>query len=156
MLKILGFHIRGINAQKEQQPIQNASISTNITFNDIQSELTKSIKNHSIIAISFTFRVEYNSSDKQKKKSGEPLAFVELSGVVPCATTEDEAKKLINDWKDKKISQEIRIPLYNFILAKCSIKALQIQEEINLPPHFPLPSIKEEILKKEETQKKKS
>jgi len=44
-------------------------------------------------------------------------------------------------WKNKKISDDIRMPLFNMILTKCNLKALQFEEEFALPTHVPMPRL---------------
>ena len=51
-------------------------------------------------------------------------------------------------WKDKEIPEEFRIAIFNIILRKASVRALQLEEELNLPYHMPFPSIKSQEEKK--------
>jgi hypothetical protein len=53
-----------------------------------------------------------------------------------------ESKEVLKQWKDKKLPEEFRLNIFNVILKKVSLKALQFEEELNLPPHIPLPSFK--------------
>ena len=46
------------------------------------------------------------------------------------------------DWKDKKMPDDFRNTLFNLILRKASLKALQLEEEMNLPIHMQLPTLK--------------
>jgi len=45
----------------------------------------------------------------------------------------------------------MRVPLFNFIMNKCNIKALYLEDEMGLPLHIPLPKISTE----QETSEKK-
>ena len=54
----------------------------------------------------------------------------------------DLSKEFIKLWKDKQIPKDRLIPLYNFILKKCSVRALQLEEDLNLQPHIPFPQVK--------------
>jgi len=53
-----------------------------------------------------------------------------------------KSKEVLKKWKDKEIPEDFRLVLFNIILKKSSLRALQLEEEMNLPTHFPLPSIK--------------
>ena len=44
--------------------------------------------------------------------------------------------------KDKKMPENFRMTLFNLILRKSSLKALQLEEEMNLPTHIQLPTLK--------------
>ena len=59
-------------------------------------------------------------------------------------------KKILKQWKKKQVPEEVRTPLLNLIMTKSNIRALQLEEEMNLPYHIPLPS-----LKQSETEEKK-
>ena len=59
------------------------------------------------------------------------------------------AEEVIKQWKTKNIPEDFRVFLYNFILKKSNIKAFQFEEELNLPLHIPLPSVRKEEKKKE-------
>jgi hypothetical protein len=48
---------------------------------------------------------------------------------------------VLKKWKNKKIEDEVRVPLFNLILTKCNLKALQFEEEFGLPTHIPFPRV---------------
>jgi hypothetical protein len=52
-------------------------------------------------------------------------------------------KDFIKQWKQKKLPEEHRILIFNVILKKSNLKAMQLEDELNLPLHIPLPSVKE-------------
>jgi hypothetical protein len=52
-----------------------------------------------------------------------------------------DVKSVLKDWKEKKVSDDFKIKLFNQILNKCNLKALQLEDELNIPPHFRLPTL---------------
>jgi hypothetical protein len=62
--------------------------------------------------------------------------------VVLLLTEKDESKDILKKWKNKKMPEEFRVPLFNIILTKSNLRALQLEEELNLPTHIPLPRIR--------------
>ena len=60
----------------------------------------------------------------------------------------NEQKKMnemVKGWKkEKKISPEIIQGLFNTIIARSNIKALQLEQDLNLPPHLPMPKLTRE------------
>ncbi|GAG20549.1 unnamed protein product, partial [marine sediment metagenome] len=54
------------------------------------------------------------------------------------------AKDILKEWNDKKMSEDFRITLFNIILRKSNLKAIQLEDEMNLPIHIQLPSLKKE------------
>mgnify|MGYP001576040919 FL=1 len=55
------------------------------------------------------------------------------------------SKEFIKSWKNKEIPKDRMINLYNFILKKCSVRALQLEEDLNLQPHIPFPQVKQQV-----------
>jgi hypothetical protein len=41
----------------------------------------------------------------------------------------------------KKIPDKMRVPIFNFIMSKCNIKALSLEDDLNLPYHIPMPRL---------------
>ena len=51
------------------------------------------------------------------------------------------AKEILKEWKSKKIEETLKVQLLNFIISKVSIKALELEEDLDLPYHLPFPKI---------------
>jgi hypothetical protein len=52
-------------------------------------------------------------------------------------------KKILEEWKkDKKLNEEISALVFNTILARCNVKALNLAQDVGLPPHFRLPLVR--------------
>ena len=70
------------------------------------------------------------------------FAKVVFKGVVLATLDKsDDVKKILKEWKKKKLPDNLKIPLFNFIISKCNLKALQLEEELALPSHIPLPRL---------------
>ena len=53
-------------------------------------------------------------------------------------------KEILDQWKkSKKISQDMLEDVFNVIVSKCTIKALSISQDINIPPLIPLPKVQQ-------------
>jgi len=85
-----------------------------------------------VLAVKFNFGLDYEPE----------MAKIDLEGNLILSLDSKRAKDVLKQWKDKKMPEEFRLPLFNLILRKCSLKALQLEEEMNLPIHFQLPSLK--------------
>ncbi|MDP4038998.1 MAG: hypothetical protein Q8P57_00230 [Candidatus Pacearchaeota archaeon] len=137
-MKIIGFNISGINAYKNPN-FTNPSISTNIEFTNVEKEKLEILKDQDALKTTFKFSVTYkNNKEKESKNQGE----VSFEGFLALALSKDESKEFTKAWKKKEVPERAVIPLYNFILRKCSVKALQIQEDLSLPSHMPIPQVK--------------
>ena len=130
-MQVIGFNLSKVSVQREEKPDEKISIKQNINIDDIDKDKV-SITKDEVLKIAFTFSVDYNEAK---------FAKVELQGRIILLPEKDEFKKIMKSWKDKQVPPEIRIPLLNFIMSKCNVKALQLEDELNLPLHIPLPKL---------------
>lgn len=129
-MQIIGFNLNKISAEREEKSQGKLEIKQNINIDHV-SEDKINISNKGIIKVSFTFSVDYSPN----------FAKLELKGQTVLLPENDELKEILKDWKKKQISDKFRIPLFNFIMGKCNIKALGLEDELNLPLHMPMPRI---------------
>lgn len=129
-MKIIGFNLSKILIEKKEKLIEKLDITQNIDIKDIKEENISLAKDR-VLKINFTFIIDYS----------EDFAKLEFEGFILIIPEKNELKEILNLWKDKKISDNTKIPLFNFIINKCNIKALSFEDEFNLPPHVPLPRL---------------
>ncbi len=133
MIKVVGFNFRKISVEKTKDSLKDVKINTKIDISDIDEAKSDFIKkDEKILRIKFTYIIEYSPK----------IANIELQGNIILTTSKDESKNILDSWKDKKMSETFRISLFNMILRKSNVKALQLEEEMNLPLHIPFPSLK--------------
>tara|TARA_Y100000310_G_C20240357_1_gene604358 strand:- start:118 stop:558 length:441 start_codon:yes stop_codon:yes gene_type:complete len=141
-MQVLGFNFTKIEGIKtpDFKPVEE--LSTNVEFISIEKDKADLLKDSEIIKIEFRFIVEYDKAkeesnkEKDKKESG-----INLEGVIMLSATKEESKDIFKEWKKKKIPEKIRLPLFNLILNKCSLKSLQLEDELNLPLHVRMPKV---------------
>ena len=129
-MQIIGFNLNKISIERKEKQQGKLEIKQNINIDDISTDKIN-ISDKEIIKISFTFSVNYSPD----------FAKVELKGQIVLLPEKEELKDMLKEWKKKQISEKFRIPLFNFIMSKCNIKALGLEEELNLPLHVPMPRI---------------
>ncbi len=139
-MKVIGLNFTKISATKDSNFQVGKSINTDIEFTDVAKESVSLLKEDSeALRVSFRFSVTYLESDDKKSKKNAEIAF---EGNIIVSGTKDESKDIQKAWKKKEIQNSFKVPLFNLILRKCSPKALQLEEELNLPTHIPLPQIR--------------
>lgn len=133
-MRLVGFNLTKINAEKlSESPKGDLKIDTKMDIsdiNEIKSSLFKS--KEELISVKFEYDIIYSPD----------FAEINLAGLILLSMESKESKNVLNEWKDKKISEDFRVKIFNLILRKSSLKALELEEELNLPTHFKLPSIK--------------
>ena len=129
-MRIIGFNLTKILVQKQEKSEERLQINQNINIKDITEEKIPITENKAL-KISFNLIVEYSNN----------YAKIEFEGTILVLAEKDELKKILESWKSKKIIEQIRVPLFNFIMDRCNIKALQLEDELGLPFHVPMPKL---------------
>ena len=137
-MKIIGFNFTKISIERLQDalfPSGELKINTEMDvpeLKELKSDILKT--NEDILTVKFTYTINYNPD----------FAKIELEGRILLALEPKLAKDTLKQWKKKKMPDDVRIFLFNGILKKSSLKALSLEEELNLPLHIPMPSFKKE------------
>ena len=134
-MKLIGFNFNKINIEKFNDKIENLKINTKINVSEIKNIKSDFFKaKEDLIEVKFVYNINYDPD----------FAKIELAGNILLAIEPKMAKDILKLWKDKKMSEDFRITLFNIILRKSNLKALQLEEELNLPTHISLPFLKKE------------
>lgn len=129
-MKIIGFDFTKMCAEKTGKNFSNLKIGNQINIKEISELKEELITNkESVLEVYFIYEVLYE----------EKIARVSFEGKMLVVVESKLAKDIVKDWKAKKLQDSFRIPLFNAILRKAGLKALQLEEELNLPLHFNLP-----------------
>lgn len=129
-MKIIGFSFKKIEAERKKNITGKLEIKSNIQIEDIEKE-TIDIAGETL-KFSYNYSINYEPGFAEIKFKGTTLAIPDKS---------EDIKKILKDWKKKKIDDTTKIPILNFIMSKCNLKALQLEEDFSLPPHIPFPRI---------------
>lgn len=133
-MQVISFSFSKIQAEKKKKLEGKIEIGSNINIKSLSQEKLDIVKDKPVLKFEFEFSVNFKPD----------IAEILFNGTVLVLTEKDEAKNILKKWKTKIIPDEIRIPLFNLIMAKCNLKALEFEEELNLPNHIPLPKLKAE------------
>lgn len=134
-MRLIGFSLNKIHVEKFPKKFENVNINTKIDVLSIEEAKSEFFKfKEEAIVVNFSFIVMYEPE----------LATIDLSGSLILAVDSKISKEVLKSWKDKKLPEEFRILLFNLILKKSTLKALQLEEELNLPAHIPFPSFKKQ------------
>jgi len=142
-MKVIGFVFTKISAEKESKPIGDFSLDTNIDFSDIKEEDMGLKTEEKALKTTFNYLINYLSKENKKQK-----AKIQIEGEIFVLGEEKEGKEILDAWKKKEVPVGFKVPLLNLILKKCTPKAVQMEDELNLPAHIPFPQLRME--KKEE------
>lgn len=139
-MKLVKFDFKKINVERFKDTTESLKINTKLDISSIDSLKSDILKTkEELLKVEFVYSVFYEPE----------FAKIELAGRVVLAVEPRMARDILKGWKDKETSDEFRIFMFNVILRKSNIKALQLEEELGLPPHVPLPSINKENMKEQ-------
>ncbi|MAG02755.1 hypothetical protein CMI42_05440 [Candidatus Pacearchaeota archaeon] len=127
-MRIIGFNLTKILVEKKDEQPKGIKVNQKIDIRDLKKEeipITKS----EIIKLNFKLTFDYSDN----------YAKIEFEGNVLILPDRDEMKKFLDSWKSKQLPEGSRIPLFNFIMDKCNIKALVFEDDMGLPLHLPMP-----------------
>lgn len=132
-MKLVGFNLNKISAESLSNDFNGLKIENNIKIEDIDSAKADIFKkDEEALSIRFSYSLDYNPN----------IAKLVFSGSIVLLVDQKESKNILKQWEDKKIPDNLKLPLFNIILRKTNIKALELEDELNLPLHIALPSLK--------------
>ena len=132
-MKVVGFSFSKISIEKLKNNKGQIKIGTEIDVSNINPLKTDIFKGKDeLIEAEFLYRVNYNPD----------IAKVELKGIIVFSLEPKLARQILKEWKSKKMPEDFRIFLFNVVMKKSTLKALELEDEMNLPLHIPIPSFK--------------
>lgn len=136
-MPIVGFHFNKISVEKKKPIEGNVQIKSNASITDLKEEKLPTGKTKADgLRFDFKFLIEY------EPKLGELL----LQGFIYYFDDAKILKDIVKSWKkDKTLPPDITMQIINAVLMKSTVKALSLAQEVNLPPHIPMPAIKQDI-----------
>ena len=134
-MKFIGFNFTKINVEKFSESFKEVKINTHIDISSIEKVNSDLFgNNEETLVVKFSYLVEYSNNH----------AKIDLSGSVLVSMDKLKSKEILKKWEEKKIQDDFRIPLFNIIFRKSNIKALELEDEMNLPLHIPLPRLEQQ------------
>lgn len=133
-MKIIGFNFTRVNMEKFSDDYKDLKIKTHIDIVDVKQTKSEIIQTKDVLfKIKFNYNIEYEPK----------IAKISFSGNLLFLVDPKTAKSFTKQWKNKKFPEEHKIMLFNVILKKTNLRSLQLEDELNLPLHISLPSLKE-------------
>ena len=139
-MNVIGFNFTKMSAEKMSQT-KPSNINTNIEFIDVEKDKVEILKDSEAANISFKYSLNYEARTDDKKQNPKKHGEVVFEGRITLSLNKEESKNLTKSWKKKKLPNDIKLPLFNLILRRCTPKTIYLQDEVNLPTHIPMPKI---------------
>ena len=130
-MKIVGFNIDKILVERKSVIKPNLEIKSNLNIDSIKEDSVPFSKLPAA-KFNFSFMVNYEPDTAKIEILGNVLTLIDDG---------EDVKETIKNWKKKDFSPEVKASLFNFILGKCNLKSIQLEDEMNLPLHVPFPKV---------------
>ena len=145
-MQIVGFNLLEIKGKRKEFLDRNFDMKVNLSMKNVKKIDFDVKEDANVLGFHFEFSVECTGENGK----------IEIEGVILAMLSKKEADEILKTWeKEKKLSDKIRTFIYNIIFSKCNIKALELEEELNLPTHIPMPLLRESTKEETKEQKKK-
>jgi hypothetical protein len=138
-MNILGFTFTKLHAERKPEFKARTNKETNIEFLDVKNDESSLIKADAVYSILFKYTVNYLDAEAKKPSSHAEIA---IEGRVIISLDKLEDKEFTKSWKKKEMGPRFKEILFNFLLKKCTPRALDLEDHINIPSHIPVPQIR--------------
>ena len=130
-MPIVGFNFSKLDAEKHTNFMPKKKVNSDLRISSVEKEKINIGQSDDVVKFSFEFKVTYEDSGS-----------VSLVGHVLYMDEPKKIESLLKSWKDgKKIPVDLMELVLNTILFRCNLKALALEQDITLPPHFRLPRV---------------
>lgn len=133
-MTVLGFHYTKIAAEKKKAPSGKVKVSNNVVLTSVkEAKIGFGDSKQKGVEFGFSYKATYDPE----------IATITLDGAIVFMSTEAKVKETLTKWqKEKKLPDTVLEEVYNYLLEKCTIEALVLGKDMQLPPHVPLPKVK--------------
>ncbi len=131
-IRFVGFNFNKISIEKHKEITKEVSLNTNVEIKDIKNQKSNLFPDKNLLYFEYEYKIEYSPD----------FATILFSGGILSIVEDDELLKQIQDqWTNKKVPENVRVNIMNAIFSKCNLKALELEEDLNLPHHIPFPKV---------------
>ena len=143
-MAIVGFTFTKFGVEKKPLISKEVKIANDLQLGKVEF-VKRAEQGGEVVKFNFTYKVSYGD-----------IGNIDLEGYLLYADAVDKLRKLVDAWEKEKMVPVILLQqVLNAILLKCNIKALELAQEVGLPPHFELPKLNVNIPPKQPSKKEK-
>ena len=128
--RLLGLTFIKMNVEKNPDFQGKVEINSNMDVSKVEKHKQTLLKQDTA-KINFKFSISYGD-----------LGKIDLEGFMVWLFDKKTLKEVLEGWNKNELEQEIRTSVLNVVLQKCSLQALKLEEQFNLPLHMQMPSVK--------------
>lgn len=134
-MTIVGFNYDKLNVERKEEEAKKGSdirVTYNVSIKDMQDYELKLQDKQKALKFVFAFSIKYTPE----------IGTLDMGGSIIYTEDKDKIKEIKKHWEDKKdVPDDLKSQLINVVFRRSNIKALLLSQEVNLPPHIPMPKI---------------
>ncbi len=133
-MAIIGFHFTKMVAEKKKAAAGKIKVSNNVVLTSVkEAKINLGESKENGIDFKFHYSTKYEPD----------VASIDLEGGLVFLGKADKVKEVLSSWeKEKKLPPtDVLQEVYNYLLEKCSVQALILGKDMQLPPHVALPKV---------------
>ena len=129
-MRIVALNINKVFAEKTGPMKGQIEIKSGLDVKQISEEKVGPAKEDHL-KFEFAFTIEFR----------ENIGKIEILCSALVKDDDNQTKEILKEWKKKQFNHPIKLPLFNLIMDKCNLKALELEDQVNLPFHIPFPKV---------------
>ena len=130
-MPIVGFTFTKFGVEKKPLVSKQVTVSNDLNLGVVELVKRSDYTGSDVAKFNFSFVVKYGD-----------IGNIDLVGYVLYSDDTEKLKKLVGDWEKNKVIPPVLLQqILNAALVKCNIKALELSQDVGLPPHFELPKL---------------
>ena len=129
-MPVIGINLRQINSRKIKEITGAVKVDNSTNLKDVKEQDLPLLGKKGLV-IGFEFKSDYVLGKKT-------VAEIIIEGDV--LFVDEKQDEVLKYWKDKKkLPEDVNLQAINTVLRRCLIKALDLSQELQLPPPIGLP-----------------
>ncbi len=132
-MPLVGFNFDKIIIEKLGKIEGKIDIKNNLGIDKVEQEKISLTPSEEVLKFTFNYEILYEPE----------IGKISMIGHLLYMDKPSEIDGILKYWKkNKKVPKELIPLLLNAVLSRCSVKALALAQDVNLPPHLSLPRVR--------------
>ena|SRR3989344_5267754 len=132
-MPLVGFNFDKIVIEKLGKVEGKIDIKNDLGIDKVEQEKISLTPSEEVLKFTFRYEIVYEPN----------IGKISMLGHLLYMDKPNEIDGILKYWKkNKKVPKELIPLLLNAVLSRCSVKALALAQDVNLPPHLSLPRVR--------------
>lgn len=136
-MPVIGINIRSMKVDRDEEIEGNLQVNSSPRIQDVTKKSVGSLGKDAL-SLDFNYTCTYDEEGGDEK-----VAEIQINGEVLFMA--EDPGEIVENWEESQdLPSEITIPVINSVMRKCLTRAVDLSEELQLPPPLRFPRAKEQ------------